>query len=261
MLSAATPRRLWHFGAWLDGKVVGHSVLFLATGRMGVAGIYNVGVVPSARGQGIGRAVTLAACVAARRCGFHYVTLNAATHIYDRIGFETLGRGQTWWLHSERMLNPPSRAEIAFAEVVGMADIRALDAMHTLPDLDVPLACGLTPIQLAARAGEPDAVRWLISRGATLQILEAWDLGWKEKATRMLAERPELANHRSGLWQTTPLHEAALRGDVELARLLLSAGPDLTVCDMEARSTPLGWARHFNRTEIIALIEGGSTQI
>jgi ribosomal protein S18 acetylase RimI-like enzyme len=256
VLSAARPRRAWHFGAWLDGILVGHSVLLLATGRMGVGGIYNVGVIPSARNRGIGRMVTLAACLAARQCGFNYVTLNAATHIYDRIGFTSLGRGQTWWLHGSVMANPPSRAEVAFAEAVGTGDLAALDGLTTPPDLDAPLACGLSPIDLAVRSEKLASVKWLVSRGATLHIVPAWDLGWKEEAARLLAARPELLNRRSGRILSTPMHEAVLRNDVELARLLLNAGPDLSIADTEYNSTPLGWARHFNRTEIIALIEG-----
>src|SRR5205085_7713333 len=49
-------RRLWRFGAWLDGRIVGHCSVYMTTGRLGVAGIYNCGVVPSARNRGIGRA-------------------------------------------------------------------------------------------------------------------------------------------------------------------------------------------------------------
>ena len=54
----------------------------------------------------------------------------------------------------------------------------------------------------------------------------------------------------------SPLHVAAERGDEELAKLLLTAMPDLTVCDTGFNATPLGWARHFNRAGIVALIEG-----
>ncbi len=53
----------------------------------------------------------------------------------------------------------------------------------------------------------------------------------------------------------TPLHEAVSRGDMELARLLLSANPDLDVEDNEFHSTPLGWARHLGREAMAVLIE------
>jgi GNAT superfamily N-acetyltransferase len=60
--AAAQPRRVWHFGAWLDGKIVGQVRLHVTTGRLGVAGIYALGVVPAARKQGIGRALMLESC-------------------------------------------------------------------------------------------------------------------------------------------------------------------------------------------------------
>lgn len=255
-LGAARPRRIWHFGAWLDGKPVGHSLLHLSTGRFGVGGIYNVGVIPDAQNQGIGRAVSLAACYAARKLSANYAVLNAATHIYDRIGFKTVGRGQTWWLERERLLHPPSAEEIAFAEAIGTGDLSALEHASRLPDLDAPLACGLTPIRFAARYRKPASARWLASRGAPLRFLDAWDLGWKREAVRLLKKQPELANLRSGRWQMTPLHVAAERGDEELARLILTAKPDLTLCDGEFNGTALGWARHFNQAGVAALIAG-----
>ena len=49
---------VWHFAAWLKGEPVGHSTLCLTTGALGIAGIYDVGVVPDARNQGIGKAVS-----------------------------------------------------------------------------------------------------------------------------------------------------------------------------------------------------------
>ena len=86
-------------------------------------------------------------------------------------------------------------------------------------------------------------------------MISARDLGWKELARQLLAESPELVNRRSGAGQVTPLREAAARRDVELARLGLAAGPDLELQDSQYQSTPLGWARHFGRTEIAKLIE------
>ena len=253
-------RRKWHFGAWLNGKIVGHSALLLTTGRQGVAGIYNVGVVPAARNQGVGRAITLAACQYAHALGCHYATLNsAADSLYDRVGFHSLGHGQTWWMHEKALNAPlPTPAQIAFAEAIGRGDVKALSAMdkRDLPaDPDAPLPCGMTPLELAVSAKQPRSAEWLTAHGATLDILSAWDLGWKERIPRLLADTPELVNRRRGDWQVSPLHDAVQRNDVELARLLLSANPDLTIQDAQVHSTPLGWARYFGRTEIIALIE------
>jgi GNAT superfamily N-acetyltransferase len=258
----AKPRRIWHFGARVGGKVVGHILLNLTTGPLGVGGIYSLGVLPSARNQGIGKALTLAACQFAQSLGCRYALLNSTGEgepVYRRLGFESLGLGQTWWMHAPMLAAPPPTSEmVAFAEAVGRGDIRTLESLQAWlrsEDVNAPLLCGMSPMELAVQAGKPAAARWLNAHGATLEILHAWDLGWKDRATQMLATSPELANRRFGGWQMTPLHEAAARGDVELTRLLLTAQPDIDIQDTQFRSTPLGWARHFQRTEIIALLE------
>jgi hypothetical protein len=55
-------------------------------------------------------------------------------------------------------------------------------------------------------------------------------------------------------WETA-LHGAAAQGDVELGRLLLELGADPAIKDARFDSTPLGWARHFDQAEMIALLE------
>jgi GNAT superfamily N-acetyltransferase len=259
-LSRATPRRMWHFAARQDGAVVGHCVLYMTEGAQGVGGIYNVGVVPAARHRGIGSAVSLAACRFAAALGCTYATLNsAADGLYERLGFVCCGYGQTWWLYEQTMAgSPPSRAQIAFVEALGRSDVAGLDAMRAgsrPDDLDAPLPNGMTPMALAVAMRKPSSVRWLATHGATLDVLDAWDLGWKGEARQLLRRRPELANRRRGARQITPLHEAVWRNDAALAKLLLTASPDLEIHDAAYRSTSLGWARHFQRTEIIALIE------
>jgi hypothetical protein len=103
-------------------------------------------------------------------------------------------------------------------------------------------------------------VAWLAEHGATLDIIAAWELGWKDRARELLARSPELANRRTGRWMVTPLHEAARMGDEELAGLLMTAQPDLTLRDGAFQSTPLGWAHHFGQAKIIALIEQQAAQ-
>ncbi len=259
-LAQMQPRRVWQFGAWLEGQIVGQSTLHLTTGRLGVAGLYNVGVVPSARHRGIGTAISLAACQFAQAFGCHYVLLNSAADVlYDRLGFVSLGYGQTWWMHAATLAAiPPTPAQVRFAEALGRSDSATLDALlpTDLPaDFNAPLPNGMTPMQLAVKSCQPRSAEWLAVHGAKLELLDAWDLGWKARVRRMLVETPELANRRTGKWQTTALHEAAARGDTALARLLLTAKPDPNIKDTGFHSTPLGWARHFGRTEIIALLE------
>jgi GNAT superfamily N-acetyltransferase len=102
--SRARPRRLWQFGAWLEGKPVGHSTLFITTGRLGIAGIWGCGVVPEARNRGVGKAVTLVACEYARALGCRCAMLNATgmgEPVYRRLGFEKIGAGVTWMLRPE----------------------------------------------------------------------------------------------------------------------------------------------------------------
>lgn len=257
------PYRIWQFVARLDGRVVGHTAIHLTTGSLGVAGIYNVGVPSSERRKGIGTAVTAAACLWAREIGCRHALLNATgegERIYWRVGFKNIGLGQTWWWPRARIDAPAATSlQIAFAEALGRGDRAALDALESsVPSemRDAPLPCGMTPLELTVETGQPNAAAWLVERGAALDVLSAWDLGWKDRVPGLLAERPDLVNARRGDWQTTPLHEAAQRNDTELARVLLAAGADPTLEDTQFHSTPLGWARHMGRAEIVALIEG-----
>lgn len=259
-MARLAPGRLWHFAARLDGDPVGHSTLFLTTGPLGVAGIYGVGVVPEARNRGIGKAVTMAACRHAQAMGCQHALLNGTgERMYRQIGFERIGYGWTWWLNVPRLeAHPLTRERIALAEAVGRGDREALASRgrrFSAEELDAPLPNGMTLVQLAVHAGQPASAEWLLAQGATLDVLSAWDLGWKERVPQLLAERAELVNQRLGEGQITPLHAAVERNDIELVRVLLDANPDLEVEDPAFHSTPLGWARHLQRTEIVHLFE------
>ena len=87
-----------HFVVRDGATIVGHVVLDV-DGAVG--GIYDMGVLPSARRGGLGRALTLAALARARVAGCASVTLNATGEgepLYRSVGFESLGLGMTWWL-------------------------------------------------------------------------------------------------------------------------------------------------------------------
>ena len=82
-----------------------HAVVSVTAGRLGVAGLYDVGVERGERRRGIGRAVTLAALDVARSLGCGVATLNATPEgeaLYRAMGFRSVGVAQTWWLHLRR---------------------------------------------------------------------------------------------------------------------------------------------------------------
>ena len=93
-LAGARPRRVWHVGAWRDREPVGHATLNVTIGRLGVAGIYDMGVSKHERRRGIGRALTMAALDLGRAAGCSFATLNATPEgelLYRQLGFRSVG--------------------------------------------------------------------------------------------------------------------------------------------------------------------------
>lgn len=84
-----TPWRM--FVGYLAGQPVATNMLFNGAG---VASVYAVGVVPAARGQGIGGAITLKPLLEARDEGYRYGVLfstEMGQSVYERIGFRATG--------------------------------------------------------------------------------------------------------------------------------------------------------------------------
>ncbi len=257
---AKAPGHVWSFGAFSGPRPVGHVTLWLSQKHRTVAGLYGLGVCADERGRGIGRALTLAACRRAQDQGYRHVLLNATgERMYRQIGFEHVGLGLTWWLDAHRLPDPQSMEMLVpLAEALGRGDVAAM--CQLVPHLDkeqlnTPLANGWTPVEFAVRWEQMGALRWLLERGAKLDVVSAWTLGWRQEAASLLRAEPALANRASGFERQTPLHTAVERSDLTLLRLLLEAGADCTVLDGEYHSTPLGWARHLDRPACADLLE------
>ena len=98
----------WAGQAWVDAALkvgIGQTPWRMYVGRLngepvatnmrfnggGVASVYAVATVPSARGQGLGAAITLKPLLEARELGYRYAVLfstEMGVHVYERIGFK-----------------------------------------------------------------------------------------------------------------------------------------------------------------------------
>jgi ankyrin repeat protein/ketosteroid isomerase-like protein len=153
-----------------------------------------------------------------------------------------------------------------------------------------PIYQGRSPVQEAALAGHMDVVSVLVEAGAswehdavdelvatamagdrgTVQRLLAADPGLRERAidrcpdqlvraagqdsyeaVGLLIELGFDVNARS---RTAPLHEAAMRGNLPVIRLLLDHGADPHVHDTGYDATPAGWAEHHGQPEAQQLL-------
>lgn len=119
-------------------------------------------------------------------------------------------------------LDPVERF-LALATAGDRAEVERL--LATDPSLrDSALAKSPTQIIGAASTGRVEGVRLLIELG--------FDVGAVDRST--------------------PLHEAALRGNLEIIDLLLAHGADPNQVDMSYNATPAGWAEHGGMREAYA---------
>lgn len=110
------------------------------------------------------------------------------------------------------------------------------DTAHTMLDADPQLRGELREREMLC-----DAVK--LGNHAALATMIALDLNLNDPGGR------------------TPLHEAAMQGDVEAVRMLLEAGADASIRDPAYHSPPIGWALHLEKPETITLLESAAMDI
>ena len=99
------------------------------------------------------------------------------------------------------------------------------------------------------RQARPGLIVWATANDRTDVVTHLLELGFDVNALGRGDTPSETP------WQT-PLHEAASRGNLELAGFLLSAGADPNIRDARFGGTPLDWARHVgHRQEMVDFLE------
>jgi GNAT superfamily N-acetyltransferase len=253
---------VWKVAALKGKKWVGGCLLNVTTGEHGVGGLFDMYVLEEERKQGIGTALAQATCELAGRLGCHHVVLNATEEgepVYRRSGFRSMGKGYTWFLRGSILTQPPPSSEQRkFLEAIGMGDIEVLETMRrdlTPGILSEETINDETPLEIAVRCKQSASANWLIEHGVVPDIMSLWDLGWKDRIPALLDAHPELVKRKAGRWSAISLHYAIERDDTEMAKLLLRIPHNLESKDEVFKSTPLEWAKRFQRMEIIELLK------
>jgi len=111
---------------------------------------------------------------------------------------------------------------------------------------------GCTALYLATEAGKSELMQLLLDAGAEMDIFTASSLGKVDRVAELLETEPGLAR-ASGISGMTPLHYAAMNGDVQLTELLLGKGAD-TEARTEKGETALHLAAARGHTEVVLLL-------
>jgi ankyrin repeat protein len=123
--------------------------------------------------------------------------------------------------------------------------------------VDLPVAAALTQTQ-----EHIDYFRQLLLAASAeerhLALGVASQYGHVEIARLLLdaGEDPNRYHPPGGHSHCTPLHQAALEGNLELARMLVERGARLDMKDILFHGTPADWARHAGKKEVEEFLRG-----
>lgn len=184
--------KLVMFIGYLNEVPIASATLYLGQGELfGVAGLYEVEVVRSKRGKGIGKAISYATCYYANLLGYRYVLGNASNEgvpMYLKIGFEEFGFGQVYFYSESLLDNPVDKKELEFIEAIESKDYSTLSSLAKDFKNKSKLTCGLSAIQLAIFLQLQDVALWLHNKEKfILDIMSAHELGWGDEISLLVS--------------------------------------------------------------------------
>ncbi|MCA9791215.1 MAG: ankyrin repeat domain-containing protein [Candidatus Eremiobacteraeota bacterium] len=137
----------------------------------------------------------------------------------------------------------------ALIPALGHGEFEAVEALlRAGAKLDLPTA---------AATGRAEALRQALPKASTDERHRALALACQHgqvEAARLLLEAgedPNRFNPEGCHAHSTPLHQAVSYGHGEIVELLLAHGASLNTPDKLWNATPLGWARHAGRDELV----------
>jgi uncharacterized protein len=146
-----------------------------------------------------------------------------------------------------------------FQELVDKNQVAEVEALlKERPDLAMneDAFWGEGILAMPAKDGNRQMLELLMRYGARVPDLSKWGARYYFKQYEIAAflmENGMNPNHMN--WRRfTLLHDMAFTGDIRKARLLLDHGADINAIDDEYQSTPLGYAAHWGKQEMVALL-------
>jgi ankyrin repeat protein len=149
--------------------------------------------------------------------------------------------------------------QLRFQEMVDKnkhAEVEALLKEHRGLSQNEDAFWGEGILCMPAKDGDRPMLELLMRHGARVPDLSKWGARYYFKhheIAALLLEKGMNPNHMN--WRRfTLLHDMAFTGDIHKARLLLDHGADINAIDDEYQSTPLGYAAHWGKQEMVRLL-------
>ena len=158
-----------------------------------------------------------------------------------------------WWVSLACWAGP-------LHEAASRGDVEGLRQLGAA-QIDAPDEKGLTPLVLAIQTGHPECVEVLLQMGANPNagpnnwspLHEAALMGDVPSLQALLRRKAD-PNRQEKQNRGAPLHVACFQGQLEVCRILIQAGANVNLRDREGL-TPLFHARDQGHPELVKLLK------